>query len=144
MYTYEILTKDEKDTLETKVKKSGLTAEFTLKQVYDHKALVEKDIKERAAKVELCVATMKNIEINHPDVAEIIKSIKKGKKKGTGIFATLFLWIQQDMERDNQKRMIKEREEVINEYETELEVIHRTLDIPEPVKISYNKAEKND
>jgi hypothetical protein len=139
MYTYEVISKNDKDTLETKIKKSGITSDFTLRQVYDHKATLEKDIKERKAKIDVCAATMQNIENNHKDVAKIIKTIKKGDNP-TGVLATLFMWIREDMERDNQNRMLKERKQVVREYERELSVIHSTLAIPEPIKISYNKA----
>lgn len=142
MYTYKIVESNDKDALATKVSKTGLVAEFVLQDVYNHKLKVEQDIKEKEAKINISKATMKNIEENHKDVAEIIKSIKKNKRKAEGIFGTLYLWIKEDMERDTNQRMVDERKALIEEYDAELETIHSELNISRPVKVAYTKANK--
>lgn len=141
MYTYKIKTENKNDTLQTIITKEGITADFTLGQVYDHKLKLEQEIKEKEGQIEIHQATMDNILSNHKDVAKIVKKIKESKNS-QGILATLFLYIQNDIDRDNNERMVKERKSVIREYRKELKTIHEALSIPEPVKISYEKGNK--
>ena len=143
MYKYKIVTKDENDTQATVISKTGLVAEFSLKQVYDHKLKVEQEIQEKKSTIELAKAKQANIEENHKDIKKIIDSIKK-EENSNGIFATLFLWIKEDIEIDNNTKMVEEREALIKNYEEELDNIHKALDIPKPIKISYTKANKKD
>lgn len=140
MFTYEIVKENKDDAIETVVKKLGITAEFSMKSVYDHKLKLEREIKEKKAEAEVNAASMANIMSNHGVIATIIKDIKT-KSNPEGILATLFLYIKHDIERANCERMAKEREELLKEYDDELETIHSTLSIPKPVKISYDKAE---
>ena len=139
MYEYKIVKKDDNDTQETIVSKTGLVAEFSLKQVYDHKLKVEQEIQEKKSTIELSKAKQTNIEENHKDIKKIVDSIKK-KENPNGVLATLFLWIKEDIEIDNNTKMLKEREALIKEYEEELDVIHKALDIPKPIKIGFTKA----
>ncbi len=143
MYTYKIVTLNEGDSMETIVSKSGLVSEFSLKQVYDHKLKLEQEIKEKEAKIALCEATKENITINHEDIKEIIDDIK-ARDNANGVFATLFLWIKEDIERDNNQRMVDERKKVLEEYEEELNTIHESLSIPKPIKIAFTKANKEE
>ena len=138
-YTYEIVTENENDVLDSVIKKSGITTEFKLQDVYNHKLKLEREIKEHKANVDIAKAKMENTESHHKEISKLIKSIKK-MENPNGILATLFLWIKEDMERDNHERMAKEREELIKEYEDELDTIHDSLSIAKPVKIEYAKA----
>lgn len=141
MYTYKIKEKDDNDALNTLIIKEGITAEFKLQNVYDHKSKLEQEIKEKEGQVEIAQASMTNILENHPDVKEIVDEIKK-KENSQGILATLFLYIKHDIDKDNNQRMVDERKKVIAEYESELETIHKDLDISKPVKIGFTKANK--
>ena len=141
MFTYKIKEANEGDSIQTIVTKEGITADFSLKDVYDHKLKLEQEIKEKEGQVEIAKASMTNILENHQDVKAIIKEIS-GNKNAQGILATLFLYIKHDIDKDNNQRMIDERKKVIAEYDTELDVIHETLAIPKPVKIGFTKAKK--
>lgn len=139
MFTYEIVKENKENALETVVKKLGISAEFALKGVYDHKLKLEKEINEKKAEAQVNAASMENITNNHGVIALIIEEIKL-KDKPEGILATLFLYIKHDIDRANCEKMVKEREELLKEYDEELELIHSTLSIPKPIKISYAKA----
>jgi len=140
MFKYEVIEKNDNDTLGSTVRKTGLVGEFSLQAVYDHKLKVEQEIREKESKVELSKAVMANIENNHLDVKRIIDGIRKKGAKAEGIFGTLFLWVKEDMERDQNQRMIDERKALIEEYDKELDEIHEQTGIPKPVRISYTKA----
>ena len=139
MYTYEIIEKDENDSLRTKVKKLGITTEFTLKDVYDHKLKVEQDLKEKQGQVDIATASAQNILINHPEIKKLVDKIEK-MENPRGILATLYLYIKFDIDRETNLKMVKERQELVEEYDKELDDIHESLSIPKPVKISYAKG----
>lgn len=141
MYNYKIVAEDIVDSLKTVIEKSGITTEFTLKDVYDHKLKVEQDLKEKQGMVDIAIASMQNIMNNHKDVAKIINSIKK-RENAQGLLATIYLYIKHDIDRETNQKMVAERQQLIEEYEKELDEIHETLSIPKPVKISYVKGEE--
>lgn len=140
MYSYKIVTEDSVDSLNTVVEKAGITTEFSLKDVYDHKLKIEQDLREKQGQVDIATSSMQNILNNHKDVAKIVDTIKK-RENAQGLLATLFLYIKHDIDRENNQKMVEERQKVIEEYEKELNEIHESLSIPKPVKISYEKAE---
>jgi hypothetical protein len=139
MYTYEIIKQDKNDTQATVIKKSGITTEFSLKDIYDHKLKVEQDLREKKGQVDIAKASMKNITTNHEVIRGIIDDIK-AQKNSRGILATLYMYIKHDIDRDTNQRMVKEREALLKEYDEELDVIHEQLSIPKPVKVEYVKA----
>lgn len=141
-YKYEIVSQDKSDALQTVIRMSGITNEFSLQDVYSHKATLESQIKESTAKIEVNRASQKNIENNHPKVAEFIKLIKKDKRNYKGIFATLLMWINFDVDSDVNERMIAERQDIVDEYDKKLKTIHKQFKIAKPVKIGYAKANK--
>jgi len=139
MYTYKIKEENTNDSLQTVVVKEGITAEFKLQDVYNHKLKLEQDIKEKEGQVEISKASMLNIEKNHKDVKKIVDQIKK-MENSQGILATLYLYVKHDIDRETNEKMVQERKDLVKEYEDELKVIHETLNLPEPVKITYDKA----
>lgn len=139
MYTYKIKSEDQEDTLQTVISKEGITAEFELQDVYNHKLKLEQEIAEKEGQVEIAKASMQNILNNHKDVKKIVKEIT-AMKNAQGILATLYLYVKHDIDKDNNQRMVDERKKVIKEYEEELNIIHDTLHIAKPVKIGYTKA----
>ena len=140
MYTYKIKESNEQDALQTVITKEGITTDFSLKDVYDHKLKLEQEVKEKEGQVEIAKASMQNILENHEDIKDVIKDIR-ANKNAQGILATLFLYIKHDIDKDTNQRMIDERKKLIEEYEEELKTIHESLNLPEPIKISYAKGE---
>jgi hypothetical protein len=141
MYTYKIKEADESDALNATITKEGITADFKLQDVYNHKLKLEQEIKEKEGQVEIAKASMTNILENHEDVKEIIKDIR-ARKNAQGILATLFLYIKHDIDKDNNKRMIDERKTIVSQYDEELDLIHKELNIAKPIKVGFTKANK--
>ena len=139
MFTYEIIEKNDDDTQATIIKKSGITTEFTLKNVYDHKLNVEQSITAKKAEVEVSKAKQANFTTNYPFIQEVLDMIAK-EEKAEGLRGVLFMWIKEDMEIAVATKMIEEREALIKEYEEELDTIHAELDLPTPIKIAYVKG----
>jgi TolA-binding protein len=71
IYTYEVSKTHKKDPSLSVVRKSGITAEFTMQELISERLTMEKRIKELEGQKKINDATVKNIEDHHPEVMKM-------------------------------------------------------------------------
>lgn len=76
IYTYEVSKRHIKDPSLSIVRKSGITAEFSLRELMAERAQIDKRIKELEGQKKINDATVKNIEQHHPEVTRMKKELR--------------------------------------------------------------------
>ena len=71
IYTYEVSKTHKKDPSLSIVRKSGITAEFTLQQLISERLTMDKRVKELEGQKKINDAIVKNIEQHHPEVMKM-------------------------------------------------------------------------
>jgi len=71
IYTYEVSKTHKKDPSLSIVRKSGITAEFTLRELKGERLTMDKRVTELEGQKKINDATVKNIEQHHPEVKKM-------------------------------------------------------------------------
>lgn len=108
-YIYEVIEKAE-NPAETKVKKSGITAEFTLREVQADIASLQKLRLEIDAKARIESAKMQNIERDMPEIADMDENQRK----------IIYIYQQAASTYKMASEKVAEIDKQLEEYEAEL------------------------
>jgi hypothetical protein len=108
-YKYEVLEKSEQPG-ETKIKKSGLTAEFTLNDIARDIQLLEKKKVELNAQIGVEDAKMRNIDRTNPEIGQMDTNMRQ----------VIYLYERSYAFSKVGKEKVEEIDKLLDEYKTEL------------------------
>lgn len=131
MFTYKI-KEDKEEIVEKVLEKTGITIDFTLNDVIKHQKDLLKEIKGLKGQIDFDKAIVDNVETNHPFVKDFTEEQ----------ITALSLWIPKRLQIAKAEKMIKDREEVLTQYDEEIKEICKQLDLSLPTDIENYGTEQ--
>jgi hypothetical protein len=120
-YIFKII-KEEENPLESLIEMSGVTSEFTLQAVLDHKAYVEKVIRENTA--QLTVEAQQNAMVE--EIFPMAKEIPEDK------YVLLASYLGRKIQEPATRQLLETSEKTLASYEERIEQIKEALNISVP------------
>lgn len=112
-FVYEII-KEETDSNFSTIRKTNITAEFTMAEVYEHLGELERLKNEVQGQIDLEKAAMDNVERNHDDAVSLVRSLEPLKQHA------IFLWLKSLANLGELEPKISKIDEVIKSYQEEI------------------------
>jgi hypothetical protein len=117
-FQYQLLDpQEDKPFKEKKIRKSGITAEFTIAQVEEHEETLRTFKKERAAEIDVERARMENVRHFHP-VVDTLSDVE---------LTAVALFKESKTVVEKAEAKLKEVDQALEEYAKEKDDIMRTL-----------------
>ena len=135
-YKYKVIKEDKKDKLKSTIEKTGVSVEFNLREVLDHKFDMEKQLFEAEAQIELFKKQMEAATKRTP----FLKKISEMEDIDQKMIATYF---QKKQEREQFEIREKLLKDTIKEYKKELKMISEQIGIELPKNNFFVKTKKS-
>ena len=118
-HVYEYVEENTDDVLQSKIVKKNVEVEFTMQQLLDQEANLDKYRRELVAKIENDKAVQANVEEYHNDAVELVRSLDPTKQNA------IFLWVRAAQSLSEHEPKLADVDKVFEEHNKEVKEIKK-------------------